>query len=378
MNGIWISSVTNIALASIIRPSIPKNDAMSAVPIFSLPTEAPNETDLLRLWLAARATAEMDVLRDGETYTHIWNTWCVYLAKGGHEKGPRPVQWMDVTPLDVVGFLNNGPTDRKKKGKPTASQITKSRYLRLIDRVYNFAKMNGWIDANPVESIAERDAPKAANQDGCVLDPVVWITACELLSSPGDFDTVSVRNRAILLVLFELGLSPHELRALKVSDLKTEPGAEEGASRITAIHVDGPGTLRPRQLPISATVAAALSSWIEIRSTLASAESGQLLFCTPRGPVSSVSLYLLVQKFLTKASNLACRDLPVRMGPQIIRNTLLVKILNEMVYTPAWVARFAGLKNVKGLLHLKHACREEVQKLIKNVRDDAPATMLAE
>lgn len=315
----------------------------------------PEECGLLESWLAARADADMYVIRDRETYDHMWATWCSYLQSGRNGLQSHAVRWFDVTPEILTGFLNHGPMNRKVKTESTKSATTKYRYWRLLDRIYNFAAMKGWISSNPVDAMAKGDIPQSEEQQGSVLDPSVWKAAESLLSKPEKYDAVSVRNRAILQLLFAMGLAPLEVRGMQLSSLVYEGESGKGR-RIGAVQTNGPGTLRPRRLSLGACEAELVEDWLKLRPLIATEASGELLFCTPRGGVSPVSLFLLVQAFLKKASAAAGCSLPIQTGPQIIRNSVLVRLLNDAGHSASRVVKFAGLKDVRGLLHLKDHC----------------------
>ena len=64
------------------------------------------------------------------------------------------------------------------------------------------------------------------------------------------------------------------------------------------------------------------------------------------------NLLVLVRAHLLAASRAAGQKDPVRAGPQIVRNTRLVQWMWSGMPQPD-VALRAGLKNVRGLLHLR-------------------------
>lgn len=343
---------------------------MTAKTLFPLTADRPNETELLKLWLAARAATDQDVIRDSETYRHIWSTWCKYLQSGRGGAKSQSIPWFEVDSETVVRFLQSGPASRREKQESSNNDTTKRRYWRVLDRIYNFALSYHWVDHNPVMEMADVDKPKAEDTLGTVLEPAVWNAAEKLLAQPDRFDPISVRNRAILQILFGLGLAPQEVRALKTTSLLYD-GSEGEEQNLTKVHIDGHNTLRPRTLTLCPKTSAAIREWLKARPGVATTSSGLTLFCTPKGPLSSVSLYLLVQSFLKKASGLAQRDDPPQTGPQVIRNSLLVRMLEDGQHSSPWVARFAGLKNVKGLWHLRIHCSDEVRATLTNIRDDA-------
>lgn len=341
---------------------------MTAQTAFSLPPTAPNAVEVIALWLAARAAADRDVIRDGATYRHIWTTWMAYLMTGRNGSLPGAIAWHEATAEDVCSFLVSGPSDRKGRGEASKSEITRRRYWSLLDRVYNFALMNGWVASNPAADVERGDRPKSEEPEGAVLDHKTWASAIALLKSPDKFDAVSVRNRAILQLLFTLGLSPQEIRSAEMGALIYG----EQTKRLEMFEADGPGKWQRRQLQLSIQAASALEDWVALRPTIATSASKAALFCTPRGPVSSVSLFLLVQKFIQQACDVAGTGVPPRMGPQVIRNTVLVNLLNDARLSPALVSRYAGLKNEKGFVHLFPHLSREVRLSIKADREDAP------
>lgn len=343
---------------------------MTSRAAFSLPSTLPNAVDVITLWLAARAAADRDVIRDGATYRHIWTTWIAYLMTGRNGSLPGAIAWQEASAEDVSSFLVSGPSDRKGRGEATKSEITRRRYWSLLDRVYNFALMNGWVQSNPAADVEKEDRPKSEEPEGAVLDPKTWAAAMALLKSPDKFDAVSVRNRAILHLLFTLGLSPQEIRSAELGALLY--GGQ--SKRLEQFEADGPGKWQRRQLQLTLQAASALEDWLTLRPTIATSASKAALFCTPRGPVSSVSLFLLVQKFIQQACDAAGTGVPPRMGPQIIRNTVLVNLLNDARLSPALVSRYAGLKNEKGFVHLFPHLSRDVRLSIKTGRDDAPNT----
>lgn len=343
---------------------------MTANTLFPLTADRPSETELLKFWLAARAATDEEVIRDSETYRHIWSTWCKYLQGGQAGGRSRPIPWYEVDAATVVGFLQSGPASRKEKLESSSNETTKRRYWRVLDRIYNYAKAHNWVDSNPLVGLTTNDKPKSEDTLGTILDPHVWHAAEKLLAHPDRFDPISVRNRAILQILFGLGLAPQEVRALKTSSLLYEASESEEVNP-SKVHVDGHNTLRPRTLTLCPKTSAAIREWLKARPAVATSKSGQILFCTPKGPLGSVSLYLLVKSFLKKASNLAQREEPPQAGPQVIRNSVLVRLLEDGDHSSPWVARFAGLKNVKGLWHLRIHCSDEVRATLTNIRDDA-------
>ncbi|RYH71044.1 MAG: hypothetical protein EON54_00790 [Alcaligenaceae bacterium] len=324
----------------------------------------PGPHELIRLWLAAHRTADQsgEAIQTAVFYEHFWSTWLRYLSTGRNAALPQPIPWYEATAQDMVGFLATGPSDRKRDDQASSSDITRRRYWRLLERVYDFAVARGWLEINPVKEIATRDTPPPENPLGAVLDTEVWLRAKHFLSASGSKDEVSLRNRALLQLLFDIGLTSQELRNLRLSSLLYD----ERNSEPIGVQIEGRGALSPRTLTLSKSTTDSLKMWLLAREKTATQLSKDYLFCTGKGPLSNVLLFLIVKDLLTRASEACGKPPPVRTGPMIIRNTLLVALLNSSAHPATWVATFAGLKNVKGLNHLRPHLNEDVRITVRD------------
>jgi len=159
---------------------------------------------------------------------------------------------------------------------------------------------------------------------------------------------IDIRNRALLLVLFELGLTSAEIRALTVESF-VDGGAGKGAS----IRITSGGVNQLRTMVVSDEVRSAIKSWLQVKATAGKHALAPALFSSQTGkPMTDENLLVLVRAHLLAASRAAGQDDPVRAGPQIVRNTRLVQWMWSGMPQPD-VALRAGLKNVRGLLHLR-------------------------
>lgn len=325
------------------------------------PTALPTEAELLADWLAHCGTDERDPIgpKGEPAYRYFWNTWLQYLKTGAHGRQPEPLAWHEVQALDVLGFLRSGPRARQSGAR--VSEITRRRYWRLLERIYAHALHRGWVSSNPAQDLAEADIPPQEDPQGAILAPAVW-QALEALLDEGAAprEPKEVRKRAMLCCLLELGLMPMEVRGLSLASLQYEPPGQDGTEPLLrALQLEGAGLHQRRRLPLSPRARRALQDWLALRSQLACSAEVPALFCTPQaarkggqGEMSAITLLKWARGLIELAAQRAAYPPPPRLGPQIIRNTCLVRWLNAGMPVGEVLAR-AGLKSVKGLYHLR-------------------------
>ena len=330
-------------------------------------TEIPHSSVLLDRWLnACTAESRRSIGIGGdESYRYFWNTWNKYLmtADLGGTLDEHP--WTRATSATVLHFLNSGTSPRKKA--EGVSAITRRRYWRLLERIYDFALSNQWVQSNPATALQDWEKPKSENPKGAILSPKQWEQGIRLLMDPdakpqAEEDDVGPRNRAILLCLYELGITPLELRSLTLDSLERAPKAKT----FTHLQVDGSGVNQRRRFTLSPALSAALSQWMAERGEMTKSDKTDHLFCSTHGKMMGPdNLHLLVREHLLQAASASESDPAIRLGPQVIRNTCLVRWVNQGM-PPAQVAVWAGLKDEKGLYHLSdhfvRDARPEVSK----------------
>lgn len=331
---------------------------------------APNADILLELWLDQSSADERDPIgiRGEPAYRYFWKTWLKYLESGRNGMLAEPVAWYAITATDVLGFLSTGPRGRKNLTDPTV--ITKRRYWRLLVRIYEFARINKWVEQNPVAQLAKDDIPPPENTTGFILTPNLWETAIALLAKPAPAQPIAIRNRAIGLALFELALMPMELRELTLESLVRRQVAP-GSWVLHALQVEGQGIGQTRKMILSERLRAAIEDWLEVRSTVAKSPQQRALFCARSSaaqPITSTQLINIVTALIKEAADKCGQPPPPRFGPQIVRNTRLTMWLNEGV-PPSQVAVWAGLKDSRGLYHLRDHLKKEVNVLIKGSKN---------
>jgi site-specific recombinase XerD len=281
---------------------------------------------------------------DFAAYRYIWQSWTKYLAEPDGGKGMR---WYEADGATVVNFLQRGVESRKAGAR--VSDITKRRYWRVLDRMYTYAMEQGLAQVNPATQVMRHEIPKQENHKGHILTARTWDAAIRALHvAPGSSDPIEIRNRALLLVLFEMGLMPIELRSLTLDNYRNNR-EEQGAW----LQIAGATDHAKRQIEVPEHVRVALDAWVQVRATSAKYSSSNALFSAQSGKaMTDETLLLIVRAHLLAACTIAGEPAPQRLGPQIIRNTRIVKWLMDGVPRSVVVLR-AGLKNEQGLYHLQ-------------------------
>jgi len=331
----------------------------------------PDANILLDLWLDVRSDADRDPigLKGEPSYRYFWATWLKYLKDlKGDDRQPAPIEWYEATPETIIHFLQAGPSARKKN--TNVSDITRRRYWRLLERIYQFAVDNAWIDVNPANELNKDEKPPSEDPLASSMTPAVWRAMESLIVPPETDDPLKLRDYALFLTLSELGLMPMEVRMLPL-DAVIRNQMKDGTQYIHALQIDGPGPKQRRRMVVSNRLATAIEMWLLVRNEVAKSPNTKTLFCTGKGSgvMSADMLLLLAKDLILRAAALASQPAPIRLGPQLIRNTRLVMWLNEG--TPsAEVAMRAGLKNTKGLHHLRELLNPEIRSRLRDPRDD--------
>lgn len=301
-------------------------------------------------WLEHCSNDDQRAINDFVFYRYFWISWTKFLTTGGDPKNPRWVHWTDADPVLVRLYLNGGI--KVRGGGVKISEITERRYWRLLERVYDYAVERGLVAENPAAGIADKEKPPSEDPKGAILLPVVWEQCFKMLrEDSGDtlsLKAIDIRNRALLLVLFELGLTSAEIRALTVESF-VDGGGGKGAS----IRITSGGVNQLRTMVVSDELRSAVKSWLQVKVTAGKHALSPALFSSQTGkPMTDENLLVLVRALLLAASRAAGQADPVRSGPQIVRNTRLVQWMLSGMPQPE-VALRAGLKNVRGLVHLR-------------------------
>lgn len=243
------------------------------------------------------------------------------------------------------------------------SEVTRRRYWRLLERVYEHALAHGWIAVNPASGLEHGDRPAAEDGKGHCLPPLLW------KSLPRHFPTADAyqdaRDRAIVLLLYELALAPEEVRALlwrDVLDTSQQPWTQaSGQSRASSLHIDGARTAQQRVLPLSENTAQALVDWHRFSSAQRgpSVVDGEhpVFYSRRGGPLSVRMLFHVASQIIQRAHQAMpenAQKAPLqRVGPQVMRNTAIVQWLRAGRPELEVIAQI-GVESTRALRHLQH------------------------
>lgn len=275
-------------------------------------------------------------------YGFIWQSWLRFLAGGA---SADPLLWASATPAQVLAFINHSPQS-PKHSKP--SDITRRRYWRVLDRVYDHAVLHRWTASNPAQGLTSQDMPPSEDPQGAILSPRMWRALERHIPAPDDL--INCRDHAVLVLLMELGLTPEEVRFLELEHLCWSEGTPR---QLQAIQIVGERDHQSRTLPVSAKLHAALQHWLQARAGYHAMQGQPALFCTRKAPqLSNHTLLHLVSKTLQQAAAASRLPKPARMGPQVVRNTVLVQWLDAGCGV-AEVLQRSGMKSPNALQHLR-------------------------
>ncbi|CAN7742019.1 tyrosine-type recombinase/integrase [Acidovorax sp. LjRoot118] len=321
----------------------------------------PNGLEVFDLWLAAEATKADDPLKveSAAPYRAIWTAWLKKLPRAksvSEEAACRSSAWTSATAADVARFV--GPEKGQRSSHNTERQrsmVTRRRYFTLLDRIYSFAK--NWVPSNPVAAVEKSETPIEVEQLGHVLATELW----ELLPAyfPAGDELVDVRDRAALALIYELALAPEEVRNLRTADLAYHGSSASGVSTPSAVSIVGKRANQSRTLQLELGARSALQAWLACRGTHCAQTNTEVewLFFSIRGRQLSVpALFTLVSAVVLRASQdpaIKDRNLkPMRVGPQVLRNTAIVEMYRGGMRR-ADLVPYLGLKNEKGLDRLR-------------------------
>ncbi|MCT9811847.1 site-specific integrase [Acidovorax sp. Be4] len=298
-------------------------------------------------------------------YALIWRSWIAQLQGGRASlppsSAPDAKAWHQATAEDVARFLQIRPGQRAHhQPERQISEVTRRRYWRLLDRIYDHALLQGWVASNPVQAV-HRPAPEQAT--GHVLPQTLWTALPRHF--PGSDDLQSARDHAVLHLLYELALAPEEVRALTMEALR---GADQAplaeADTPCFVQLQGLRAAQNRCLELPARSQAALAAWLRFRRRSGSPADAQAPLFESRkgGPLTIRALFHIASKTIALAHQ-ACaghaRPLPLaRMGPQVLRNTAIVQWLRAGV-APTEVIQRIGVEQVRALAHLQHCIDAE-------------------
>lgn len=218
---------------------------------------------------------------------------------------------------DVKQFITYCPSDYQNIDSKTIekyikhlnkSESTKLRILASLRAFFKFLVLSGKISKNPTDNIKLK---KTEKHDLGILsaDEIVL-----LLSQPNNDDFKSVRDKAMLELLYATGIKVSELLAVKVTDVNLTIGI---------LHL-GNGE-KERIVPIYSAAVKSLTSYIKsVRSAIVSDNDNDYLFTNLSGqPMSRQGFWKIIKFYANKAG------IKKEITPQTLRHSFAAHLLEN-------------------------------------------------
>jgi integrase/recombinase XerD len=207
---------------------------------------------------------------------------------------------------DVSDFLTDLAAG-DGNGRAPASPATVHRKAACLRSFYRHLRREGVRDSDPTATIS---GPRRTQRMPKVLNRS---EVTRLLAQPTGTEPTSLRDRALLELMYACGLRASEAIGLDVRDLDMEAGV---------LHARGKGS-KERIVPVGRAAIEAVRIYMERgRPSLLRGRLEAKLFVNFRGePLTRQGLYKIVRRHATTA------DLADRMSPHTLRHTFATHLL---------------------------------------------------
>jgi integrase/recombinase XerD len=221
-----------------------------------------------------------------------------YLARTG-------VGIEDAAHADLAGFLDElaaGSEDR-----PPVAPATLQRKVACLRSFYRHLRREGILDRDPTSDLR---APRKSQKLPHVLSRS---EVAKLLAAPRGTDPATLRDRALLEVMYACGLRASEATGLEMGDVDVRHGI---------LRARGKGS-KERLVPIGREAVGAVRAYVERgRPTLVGLRDQHKLFVNQRGgELTRQGLYKIVQRHARAAG------LDGKMSPHTLRHTFATHLL---------------------------------------------------
>ena len=343
----------------------------------------PTGSEMFAEWLAHEGSKSWDALDtspDG-SYEKVWQAWLQHLNPANAQKeapakrkpAPHPRAWHEADSIDVQQFLKVRD-GQKAHHHPERkiSPVTRRRYWRLLERIYDHALEHGWVQANPATGLEPTERPPSEDGKGHCLPPLLWQALPRQFPAADGYQ--NARDRAIVLLLYETALAPEEVRALLWKDVRASSeeawgeapkhiaqDAQTTSSLPRFLHINGGRAAQQRLIELPEAVAQALVDWRRFSAAQrgpAVVDGNHAVFYSRRGgPLSVRMLFHVASQIIQRAHQAQAegsQKAPLqRVGPQVLRNTAIVQWLRAGVPELEVIARI-GVNSPRALRHLQH------------------------
>jgi integrase/recombinase XerD len=236
------------------------------------------------------------------------------LLQFGRFIAERQVDALTATGADVSDFLTDlakGDTPQGGtggNGRAPASAATLHRKAACLRSFYRHLRRENLLDSDPTAALS---SPRRGKR----LPEVLTRSEVQaLLSAPKGSDPASLRDRALLEVMYACGLRASEVIGLEVTDIDLDEGL---------LRARGKGS-KERVVPVGSAAVAALRLYLSHgRPALVKLTPERALFVNFRGQaLTRQGLYKIVRRH---ASSVGLAD---RMSPHTLRHTFATHLLS--------------------------------------------------
>ena len=312
------------------------------------------------------------------SYEKVWQAWLQHLQAPEDQSTASPLStsqsksWYEADATDIQRFLKVRD-GQKAHHHPERkiSEVTRRRYWRLLERIYDHALEHGWVQSNPATGLEPGERPPSEDGKGHCLPPLLWRALPRHFPLADGYQ--NARDRAIVLLLYETALAPEEVRALLWKDLQIESAQREEqdyaqesddplpSSLPLFLHIDGGRAAQQRLIELPPSVAQALLDWRRFSTAQRGpsvVDGNHAVFYSRRGgPLSVRMLFHVASQIIQRAHEAQAeggQKFPLqRVGPQVLRNTAIVQWLRAGVPELEVIARI-GVNSTRALRHLQH------------------------
>jgi integrase/recombinase XerD len=232
------------------------------------------------------------------------NAYRTDLLQYGEYLAEHGLDALEARPADVGDFLADLATGN---GRPACSASTVHRKTACLRSFYKHLRRDELIGDDPTAALS---APRRAKKLPQVLN---YAEVQKLLAAPRGSEPTTLRDRALLEVMYACGLRASETIGLETADVDLEEGV---------LRARGKGS-KERLVPLGRQAIAAISGYLRGgRPKLVGERHEPKLFVNFRGgPLSRQGLYKIVQRHAREAG------LAGRMSPHTLRHSFATHLL---------------------------------------------------